>query len=69
MLAYVCDFCGKVLSKESHRINREENPYFAVITIAFESSEKQYHCCKECFENSTKGTAVLNEIESKYMGE
>ena len=62
MLAYVCDFCGKVLSSETHKINRKENPYFAIINIDFSANEKQYHACKECFDNFVRDTPIISEL-------
>jgi len=64
MLAYVCDFCGKVLSSATNTIDRKENPYFAIINVDFADKEKQYHCCKSCLDNLIKGTSPQIEIEN-----
>lgn len=67
MLAYVCDICGKVLSAETHKINREENPYFGLINVDFPCTEKQYHICKSCFDNMIKGTIIEYDINKKEV--
>lgn len=64
MLAYVCDFCGKVLSSATNSIDRKANPYFAIINVDFADKEKQYHACKECLDNLIKGSSVQTEVEN-----